>query len=70
MTVPCLIGMRCPHCMRDGDGGGARACFYPCTSWTIGDDTEGIFCEDVSDCPLIEYGSELDRLMHYGEESE
>lgn len=63
MTMPCEMGLKCPHCLPDDDG--FHACFYPHTAWTISEDATGYELEGmaVMDCPMIEYGSDLERIL-------
>ena len=69
MIVPCLMGLKCAHCICDDDGD--PACCYPYTIDTITEErwaeSEGL-CLDKTECPLVEDGSDLEYLLRFGTE--
>ena len=69
MIVPCLMGLKCAHCICDDDGD--PACCYPYTIDTIDEErwaeSEGL-CLDKTECPLVEDGSDLEYLLRFGTE--
>lgn len=56
MTVPCQIGLRCPHFLWSEEG--SQACFWPHTTWTVREDVIGTLPidMDVYDCPMVAEG--------------
>lgn len=71
MTVPCMLGLRCPHMIPDGCGD--PVCCHPFTPETMDEEEwaeERGLCMDMTsmDCPLIEDGSDLEYLIRSSDE--
>ena len=69
MNVPCLMGLRCAHCICDDDGD--PVCCHPYTIDTIDEErwakAEGL-CVDMTECPLVREDSDLEYLLRFGSE--
>ena len=69
MNVPCLMGLRCPHCIYDECGD--PVCCHPYTRENITDEewwnANGL-CDELDECPLIKDGSELEYLLRFSDE--
>ena len=69
MNVPCLMGLRCAHCIYDEDGD--PVCWHPYTIDPSDEErwakAEGL-CIEMTECPLVREDSDLEYLLRFGSE--
>lgn len=64
----CELGFRCPYHRYDDDGD--SVCIYPYIRITEKEEDEQFGFPDEMDCPLLEFGSELDSWLSERNEGE
>ena len=68
MNQPCQLGFECPyhHVSEEGD----EICTYPYIRITQNEESETFGFPDEQDCPLLDWTSDLYRLMYAYEMSD